>query len=124
MALIFHLSGGAGNTNPNFSLGGVISTTAIVDAVDKHRKLEKEENVNQNQETLLQAAKILRDDTKLHKKEVQTSSSRGISTEAASKMVPGTFSHFIASLLADRVHFPTNQQESCRVSVDRQKKIS
>jgi len=36
MALVFHLSGGAGNTNPNFSLGGVISTTAVVDAVDNN----------------------------------------------------------------------------------------
>ncbi len=36
MALVLHLSGGAGNTNPNFSLGGVISTTTIIDAVDNN----------------------------------------------------------------------------------------
>jgi len=36
MALVTHLSGGAGNTDPNASLGGVISTTTIVDAVNEN----------------------------------------------------------------------------------------
>jgi len=36
MALVLELSGGAGNTNPDFSLGGVVSGTAIVDAVDNN----------------------------------------------------------------------------------------
>ena len=36
MALQIFLSGGAGNTNPNFSLGGVRSSTQVVDAVDNN----------------------------------------------------------------------------------------
>jgi len=36
MVLQLRLSGGAGNTNPNASLGGVMSTTSIVDAVDNN----------------------------------------------------------------------------------------
>ncbi len=36
MALILQLSGGVGNTNPDFSLGGAVSGTAVVDAVDNN----------------------------------------------------------------------------------------
>jgi len=36
MAIVLELSGGAGNTNPDFSLGGIVSGTAIVDAVDNN----------------------------------------------------------------------------------------
>jgi len=36
MALVLQLSGGSGNTNPNFSLGGIISGTVLVDAVDEN----------------------------------------------------------------------------------------
>jgi len=36
MVLVLQLSGGAGNTNPDFSLGGVVSGTAVVDAVDNN----------------------------------------------------------------------------------------
>jgi len=34
--LKFFLSGGVGNTNPNASLGGVVSTTEVVDAVNEN----------------------------------------------------------------------------------------
>jgi len=36
MVLVLELSGGAGNTNPDFSLGGVVSGTAVVDAIDNN----------------------------------------------------------------------------------------
>lgn len=36
MDLILRLSGGSGNTNPNASLGGIMSSTSIVDAVDNN----------------------------------------------------------------------------------------
>jgi len=36
MALVLQLSGGAGNTNPDFSLGGVVSGTVVVDSVDNN----------------------------------------------------------------------------------------
>ncbi len=36
MVLVLELSGGVGNTNPNFSLGGIVSGTSVVDMIDNN----------------------------------------------------------------------------------------
>ena len=77
------------------------SDVALGDAIEKLRKLEKENSENKNLCVLKQAAKILRDDAKQCKKDQKDGHVTEVSTEAASKLIPHSY-HFLTYLLTDR----------------------
>ena len=78
------------------------STVPLGDALEKLKHLEVELHEDVKYHTLQCAAKILRADSKLCKRQIKHELSTEISFDAANKIVPDSFFNFTAMLLCDK----------------------
>ena len=69
----------------------------------KLKQLEQQSQLDPKQESIYKAAKILREDAKLCRKERLASDSIEISFESAGAIVPDSFYNFTCSLLSEQV---------------------
>ena len=79
------------------------ASVPLGDALAKLKQLEHIPHIDPKQETLFRAAKILREDAKLCRKERLASDSIDVSLESAAVIVPDSFYNFTCSMLSDRV---------------------
>ena len=86
-------------------------------ALEKLRQLEAQSQVDETNQILQRAAKILRCDIKKCRKERREDQSTEVSYAAAEKIVPDSLFNFTAMLLCDKPKVP-NKEESVRVLVD------
>ena len=93
------------------------ASTPLGDALAKLKQLEQQSYLDPKQETIYRAAKILREDAKLCRKERLASDSTDVSLESAALIVPDSFYNFTCSLLSEQVRSaPT--VGTARVTVD------
>ena len=79
------------------------SDIPLGDAFKKLSQIQKSHNMDKKDTVLHKAAKILRDDAKLCKKEHKNDLTIDVSFTAASELVPESMFNFAASLLCDKV---------------------
>lgn len=93
------------------------SNIPLGDALAKLYALEKESKLDKRMETVVRAAKILREEAKACKKSNKSSGSVEMSVDAASKLVPDSFFNFTACLVSDKHYQP--EEDAKRFQVDR-----
>ena len=91
------------------------SDVRLGDALEKMRKLEKQSSLDKRQDTVLRAAKIIREDAKTCKKQNKFRGSIELSTSAASRLVPDSIFNFSACVLTVKTTLTPNLS---RVKVD------
>ena len=97
------------------------SSVPLRDALDRLRMLEPDNHVDERQYTLQRAAKILRTDIDMCRRERRREQTTEVSFAAAEKMVPISLFNFTAMLLCKKTRLSQGEEEthsSGRLSVD------